>query len=623
MGGGSAVGNGWRVLISVFSAIAADFFPVKQGLEAIGKSAAFSAAYRARQNEGVPQDFSVEVGNVTLSRYVHPTPPPTTDSEISTSTIIVSVCSAAVVVLLATLFRIQKRRTLATNLKSNAASSGGAAGVELGHVVHNPGVDRDSDSGYGDCEISMQATRAGAKAAIGGAALVAGLTLVSHAPVIGGIATLAIQLKKVYDNQGIGGPDGYATMSKWAGDLSTVVDQLPKDLNSTAEPILDDVHALLSEMLAAAESHDQQNKLHQWVSSTRCREQQQTAQAKLHRLLSALQLGVAGKTLALQLQQMDVALGIDTKVDALLQQSQRRNEQEERQHVRDRAASAFSIPRADLQLQLDEVLGRGGGGIVYKATYHGEEVAAKVVDLHGLPIMARGVVLDNVHREVTLMTRLHSPRIVRIIGICECADEQELIVIMTLARGGSLRQQLDAAADSGAPLDVQRAIKQMHDAAVGMAFLHSKSVLHRDVKSANLLLDENGRVLVSDFGISKQSSNATTTMGAGGGGSVKGSAPWMAPEAHEGEPTTAAGDVFGFAVVMWEIMSRQTPWEGKQLSQIVRFVCDKPAPHNRPPLEAVGASFPAPLLALVQECWAQDPAARPSFADAARRLGAL
>ena len=200
----------------------------------------------------------------------------------------------------------------------------------------------------------------------------------------------------------------------------------------------------------------------------------------------------------------------------------------------------------------------------------------------------------------------------RIIGICEGADEQELIVIMALARGGSLRQQLDAAADSGAPLDVQRAIKQMHDAAVGMAFLHSKSVLHRDVKSANLLLDENGRVLVSDFGISKQSSNATTTMGAAGGGSVKGSAPWMAPEAHEGEPTTAAGDVFGFAVGMWEIMSRQMPWEGKQLSQIVRFVCDKPAPQNRPPLAAISASYPAPLLALMQECWAQDPAARPS-----------
>ena len=187
VGGGSAVSNGWRVLVSVFSAIAADYFPVKQGFEAIGRSAAFSTAYRARTKGFVPPDFSVEVGNVTLSRYVRPAPSPTTaDSE--TTTIVIASSAAGVVLLLIALFRIKKRRTLATSFKSNAASSGGA--VEL---VHNPGVDRNSGGGHGDCEISVQATKAGAKAAIGGAALAVGLALVSHMPVIGGIATLAIQ----------------------------------------------------------------------------------------------------------------------------------------------------------------------------------------------------------------------------------------------------------------------------------------------------------------------------------------------------------------------------------------------------------------------------------------------
>jgi len=534
--------------------------------------------------------------------------------------------------LAAAAFGIKKRRGLGatTRPKSYKPADMEMTSVTTGAtMVQNPGL---GDDGADGCAA---AAGAGTAAAAAAGVLAAGLVLASHLPIVGGIATLALQMKALYDKQ-LGGPANAAIMSQWAGHLSAVMAQL-EDANAAAQVILGDMRAQLMEMLAAAKSYDRQGKLRQWLSSAKCFEQQQNAQAHLHRLLSALQLGVAGQSLTLQIKQMDITLEVDAKVDALLassdaltkgqaqllEQGRRRSQAEQRQGARDRAASAFSIPRADVHLQLDEVLGRGGGGIVYKATYHGEEVAAKVVDLRGLPIKARGVVLDNVHREVALMTRLHSPRIVRIIGICECADEQELIVIMTLARGGSLRQQLDAAADSGAPLDVQRAIKQMHDAAVGMAFLHSKSVLHRDVKSANLLLDENGRVLVSDFGISKQSSNATTTMGAGGGGSVKGSAPWMAPEAHEGEPTTAAGDVFGFAVVMWEIMSRQTPWEGKQLSQIVRFVCDKPAPQNRPPLEAVGASFPAPLLALMQECWEQDPAARPSFADIARRLGVL
>jgi hypothetical protein len=492
--------------------------------------------------------------------------------------------------------------------------------------VQNPGLDDDDDDhgGY----LATAAPKAAGAA--GGAIIAAGLVLASQLPVVGGIATLALQIKTLYDKQN-GGPANLAAMSKWADHLSDVMRQLPDELNDAAQAILSDVSTQLTVMLATAKSHDRQGKLQQWATSAKCRGLQQDAQAHMHRLLSALQLGVAGESLALQIKQMAALVDlcakvdrIDSKIDILVEQSQRRSEQEDRAHARDRAASAFSIPRADVQLQLDEVLGRGGSGVVYKATYHGEEVAAKVVDLRGLPIKARGVVLDNVHREVTLMTRLHSPRIVKIIGICEGADAQELIVIMTLARGGSLRQQLDAAADSGAPLDVQRAIKLMHDTAVGMAYLHSKDVLHRDVKSANLLLDENGRVLVSDFGISKQSSNATTTMGAGAGGAgaMKGSAPWMAPEALEGEPATAAGDVFGFSIVMWEIMSRQTPWEGKQAVQIVRAVCDKPPPQNRPPLEATGTSFPAPFIELMQQCWAQDAAARPTFGDIVRLLGA-
>jgi serine/threonine protein kinase len=135
-----------------------------------------------------------------------------------------------------------------------------------------------------------------------------------------------------------------------------------------------------------------------------------------------------------------------------------------------------------------------------------------------------------------------------------------------------------------------------------------------------MLLDARGRVLVSDFGISKHQTNATQTVAGSG---IQGSMPWMAPEALEGEPATAAGDVFGFGVIMWEIMSRQVPWDGKPAHQIIRFVCDKPAPQNRPPLDAVDPSYPAPLIALMRECWAQDAAARPSFSDIIRRLDAL
>ena len=79
----------------------------------------------------------------------------------------------------------------------------------------------------------------------------------------------------------------------------------------------------------------------------------------------------------------------------------------------------------------------------------------------------------------------------------------------------------------------------------------SKNVLHHDLKSDNLLLDANGRVKVSDFGISKHTSNRTTTVGGGGVGAVKGSIPWMSLEHIQGRPFTQACDIYAYGVVMY------------------------------------------------------------------------
>jgi serine/threonine protein kinase len=480
--------------------------------------------------------------------------------------------------------------------------------------------------------LHLKAHKLAQTSVVVGAAVAAGmLTAAVHIPVVGGIAALALHVKNVYDNQ-FGGPVNCAAMSKWAGGLVDMMKQLPP-LGEAAQTLLEQVHSQVTEMLVEAERYERQNKLVQWASSAKCHTQQQEAQATLQRLLASLQLGVAGESLHQQLEMMSIVLKVDEKVDQLLATSElllagqtelldqvkARSKADRRASARKRAFSSFAIPYSDVQLRQREVLGRGSSGTVYKARYQGDDVAAKVIDLKGLPIAALGVLMEEAQREVALMTRLHSPRIVRVLGICENPDTNQLIILMSLAQGGSLRKVLDAAGSK--PLDVARATRLLHDAATGIEYLHSKDVLHRDIKCDNLLLDDRDRVLVSDFGISKSSANATATVGgAAGGAGIKGSAPWMAPEALEGGATTRAGDVYAFGIVMWEILSRKIPWEGMQVPQIARAVCDKPPPHNRPPLDVVSSKCPKAILELMQECWTHDTTARPSFADIARRL---
>jgi hypothetical protein len=380
---------------------------------------------------------------------------------------------------------------------------------------------------------------------------------------------------------------------------------------------------LLQEMLTAVERRAAQGTIMKFASSAACKAQQNAAQEELARLLPLLQLGAQAEALQHQMAMMQAVLEVKGATDEilagqakLLAKDQLRSAKDERQYARDATFRKYSVARDAVQLHTDAVLGVGGSATVYKATYQHKLVAAKVVSLVALTLNEQAKVAESMHRELEMMANLNSTFIVRVLGICEDPADRQLIMIMQLAEGGSLRQKLDGCT---APLATADVIKMMLDAAIGMEYLHSKMILHRDVKSLNLLLDAQGCVLVSDFGISKSLNAATAQTG----NNAKGSAPWMSPEALAAEPATEPRDVYAFGVVMWEIMSLQKPWEDMQLPQIVHAVCVKPSPENRPPLDAIDASYPAPLLALMQACWAQDPAARPSFTEIIRRLEAL
>jgi tRNA A-37 threonylcarbamoyl transferase component Bud32 len=448
-----------------------------------------------------------------------------------------------------------------------------------------------------------------------GAAAAAATALASELPVFGAIARVIKLFKGAYDAK-LRADEGCAAMVVWAGEVDSVLRQLPAAaLEGAGAAVVRQLEGVVAAMLETAEQRAAQKKLAQYAKSDACKQQQRAASAELARLLQLLQLSTAGSALQMQMKQLQMQVNQMVKIDGIAASLQKRTDADERKHERERAFGQLTIPRGAVNVRTgeSEKLGEGGSAAVYKADYQGGVVAAKVISLKSMGEGERHQLFEMVRRELAVMAQLRSQRIIQVLGICEDPDASQIIMLMQLAEGGSLRGKLDG---SAAPLAIADAVRTMHDAAIGMEFLHSKTMLHGDVKSLNMLLDRDGRVLVSDFGLSKHETNATVAVG-----SMMGSAPWMAPEAFGDEAYTKACDVFSFGVVMWEIMSRQVPWADKKLPQkISHAVCNM---QNRPPLDAVHPSYPAPLLALMQECWAQDPVARPSFAVIVRKLAEL
>ena len=181
---------------------------------------------------------------------------------------------------------------------------------------------------------------------------------------------------------------------------------------------------------------------------------------------------------------------------------------------------------------------------------------------------------ETIEKEVAVGVRLNHPCLVRMIGIIHSIQHGPCLVL-ELCQGGSLRAALDRARDGELSLPWKLRVQWLEQIARGMAELHSllpSSIIHRDLKAANVLLSSadlpRAVAKVTDFGVATFVQTVRATVSGGG---ATGTLAWMAPETFDGKYSEKS-DVFAFAVLCYEVMSRALPHAGKSAAEVSKLV---------------------------------------------------
>jgi serine/threonine protein kinase len=249
------------------------------------------------------------------------------------------------------------------------------------------------------------------------------------------------------------------------------------------------------------------------------------------------------------------------------------------------------------KISMGAKIGEGNFGRVVAGAYFGTKVAVKQLYKTKLDDLA----LTKMRKEAAILSGLDHPNIVKLIGLCVSSNgDGGPMLVMELVPRGNLRALL---ADGSVRLGWKQKLAMLRDAALGLAYLHSRGIVHRDIKSSNLLVEKNLTVKVGDFGFAtaKQDNGTQTRCG---------TPCWTAPEIISG--TTAKysekADVYSFAIVMWEVLTRKAPYQDKNMMTVALNVING----DRPP---VPADCPKAFGDIMQRAWKAKPDRRPTMDD--------
>ncbi|GLE05371.1 hypothetical protein PINS_up014384 [Pythium insidiosum] len=274
----------------------------------------------------------------------------------------------------------------------------------------------------------------------------------------------------------------------------------------------------------------------------------------------------------------------------------------------------ISVPRLDMRvLQLGQKISQGAYGEIFHGLYDGQNVAIKRLSPHHRA--DRGQV-DRFMQEAQLMASISHERIIHFIGVA-WDNPSDLHVVTEFMDGGDLRALLARLDREGATTGFDRTkVKIASQVAEGLAYLHAlrPQILHRDLKSRNVLLSSQLDAKLIDFGVSRARADATMTVGVG-------TLRWMAPEVMSGGHYSESADVFSFGVILSEMDTHKLPYgtKGREFSDATiiaqvssgQLCVDFTALADRD------------VVQLARDCMAFHPDDRPTAAVVAMRMRAV